>query len=89
MSFKLFIYYFALCGGWAAFLPWALRQRAGPTACGVPGEVSAARAYAIARAHPGRRRAPRCIPLALEDAGLHGTYTHYSIAHGTSTSVND
>ena len=22
MSFKLFIYYCALCGGWAAFLAW-------------------------------------------------------------------
>ena len=24
MSFKLFIYYCALCGGWAAFLAWAV-----------------------------------------------------------------
>ena len=26
MSFKLFIYYCALCGGWAAFLAWGLVQ---------------------------------------------------------------
>jgi hypothetical protein len=29
MSFKFFIYYCALCGGWAAFLVWALVQGAG------------------------------------------------------------
>ncbi len=29
MSFKLFIYYCALCGGWAAFLAWALVQGVG------------------------------------------------------------
>jgi hypothetical protein len=29
MSFRLFIYYCALCGGWAAFVVWALVQAAG------------------------------------------------------------
>jgi hypothetical protein len=29
MSFKLFIYYCALCGGWAAFLTWAVAQGSG------------------------------------------------------------
>jgi hypothetical protein len=29
MSFKLFIYYCALCGGWAAFLAWSLVQGLG------------------------------------------------------------
>jgi hypothetical protein len=29
MSFKVFIYYCALCGGWAAFLAWAVAQLAG------------------------------------------------------------
>ncbi len=29
MSFKLFIYYCALCGGWAAFLAWGLVQMLG------------------------------------------------------------
>ncbi len=29
MSFKLFIYYCALCGGWAAFLVWGVVQGAG------------------------------------------------------------
>jgi hypothetical protein len=29
MSFKLFIYYCAICGGWAAFLTWAVVQAAG------------------------------------------------------------
>jgi hypothetical protein len=29
VSFKLFIYYCALCGGWAAFLTWAIVQGAG------------------------------------------------------------
>jgi hypothetical protein len=29
MSFRLFIYYCALCGGWAAFLVWALVQAGG------------------------------------------------------------
>ncbi|HEY7154070.1 MAG TPA: FHA domain-containing protein [Gemmataceae bacterium] len=29
MSFKLFIYYCALCGGWAAFLSWGVAQGAG------------------------------------------------------------
>src|SRR6202011_4335549 len=29
MSFKLFIYYCALCGGWAAFLCWAVAQGSG------------------------------------------------------------
>src|SRR5437588_8300518 len=26
MSFKVFIYYCALCGGWAAFLAWGISQ---------------------------------------------------------------
>jgi len=30
MSFRLFIYYCALCGGWAAFAGWALGQRVSP-----------------------------------------------------------
>src|SRR5262245_34407373 len=29
MSFRLFIYYCALCGGWAAFVVWAFVQLAG------------------------------------------------------------
>ena len=29
MSFKLFIYYCALCGGWAAFLVWLVVQATG------------------------------------------------------------
>ena len=29
MSFRLFIYYCALCGGWAAFLAWAVVQASG------------------------------------------------------------
>src|SRR5919204_634357 len=29
MSFRLFIYYCALCGGWAAFLAWAVVQATG------------------------------------------------------------
>src|SRR5450755_3607386 len=31
MSFKLFIYYCALCGGWAAFLAWAFAWGLGGT----------------------------------------------------------
>ena len=31
MSFKLFIYYSAVCGGWAALLGWALGQLLAPT----------------------------------------------------------
>src|SRR3989442_657740 len=31
MSFRLFIYYCALCGGWAAFAGWALGQALAPT----------------------------------------------------------
>src|SRR5690349_15963678 len=30
MSFRLFIYYCALCGGWAAFVGWALGQVISP-----------------------------------------------------------
>src|SRR5262245_20293284 len=29
MSFKLFVYYCALCGGWAAFLAWAVMELLG------------------------------------------------------------
>src|SRR5271165_2314996 len=29
MSFRNFIYYCALCGGWAAFIVWALQQFSG------------------------------------------------------------
>jgi hypothetical protein len=29
MSFKLFVYYCALCGGWAAFLAWGIGQASG------------------------------------------------------------
>ncbi len=32
MSFKLFIYYCALCGGWAAFLSWGVAQGSGSCA---------------------------------------------------------
>jgi len=29
MNFKIFMYYCALCGGWAALITWALQQAAG------------------------------------------------------------
>src|SRR5438132_13765267 len=32
MSFRLFIYYCALCGGWAAFVGWGLGRVLSPTA---------------------------------------------------------
>ena len=35
MSFRLFIYYCALCGGWAAYLAWASAQLAGIDRLGV------------------------------------------------------
>jgi hypothetical protein len=40
MSFRLFIYYCALCGGWAAFLAWALVQLAGIDRLGVLARVA-------------------------------------------------
>ena len=36
MSFKLFIYYCALCGAWAAFLAWGLVQWLGVAAVESP-----------------------------------------------------
>jgi hypothetical protein len=36
MSFRLFIYYGAVCGGWAAFLVWAVVQAAGVRSVGNP-----------------------------------------------------
>src|SRR6266446_1169957 len=37
MSFRLFIYYCALCGGWAAFIGWGLGRLLSPS-----GEVGSA-----------------------------------------------
>ncbi len=36
MSFRLFIWYCALCGGWAAFIGWALGRMASPNALTSP-----------------------------------------------------
>jgi hypothetical protein len=36
MSFKIFIYYCALCGGWAAFFTWAVAAATGGTHLGNP-----------------------------------------------------
>ena len=37
MSFRLFIYYCALCGGWAAFFGWMLGHSLAPTNVHAPG----------------------------------------------------
>ncbi len=40
MSFRLFVYYCALCGGWAAFVGWLLGELLSPGAAGQPDLLS-------------------------------------------------
>lgn len=78
MSFRLFIYYCALCGGWAALLAWGLGEAGGfyssddyVRACAYGGMVglfvSAAVGTldAILNAAPGRRLVPILVSLTV------------------------
>jgi exonuclease SbcC len=64
MSFKLFIYYCALCGAWAALVGWAGDERARRA------DARAAAAAAVTASHAATQRARDAVLALFTEAGV-------------------